>query len=94
VEVGPSISVFVQVTFVNVGNRSITSPPRLSEKQKKAYEESVEYPADVEIKQISGDNPTKRFIGWWGKSGEVLGEVPNIPKHISLLYGNRAKNTL
>jgi hypothetical protein len=78
--------VFFQVTFANVGNRRITSPLRLSMKQKKQYEYSVEYPADLEVKMLSNHSSQRRFIGWWGGSSHLLTVVSGIPKHISLLY--------
>jgi hypothetical protein len=77
--------VFFDVIFTNIGNRRITAPTSLAEKEIEDYEQSVVYPADLQIKRLVDDVSGPKFAGWW--SGSVaLESIRELPSHISLLF--------
>lgn len=78
--------VFFQIKLDNIGGRRITAPSVLSQKQIVDYEDSVEFPCDLQLRTLRGATSTSRFVGWWSKRDPLLSEIPGIPTHISVLY--------
>jgi hypothetical protein len=73
----------VRVRLENKGNRRITAPPELSPEQIRDYEDSVEFPADLQLRRV-GAGKLDSFIGWWGRTSD--GSTATSPAHVSLLY--------
>ncbi|HWZ80251.1 MAG TPA: hypothetical protein VNX87_27190 [Candidatus Sulfotelmatobacter sp.] len=82
---GQQFVVFFEVIFKNIGNRRITAPPRLTDNQIDDYEQSVRYPADLQIRELTNEDAGPRLAGWWSTSGG-LRKLDKVPDHISLLF--------
>jgi hypothetical protein len=70
------------IAITNTGHRRIVVDKQLSDAQKAEYENSIQYPGDLQIKRIK-KMPSPAFVGWWT---EVVESVQGLPEHISLLY--------
>jgi hypothetical protein len=51
-------------------------------------EESVLYPADLQIKKINATAKASSFLGWWSRKQKEgkLSIIEGMPAHISMLY--------
>ena len=65
------LAVFFDVIFTNIGNRRITASPRLTEEEIEDYEQSVVYPADLQVRRLGDDFAGPKFAGWWSKSNPL-----------------------
>lgn len=86
--------VHLDICLSNVGNRRLACPPFLDEDAFEDYEQSVDYPADLQIMRVKEDH-RPRYLGWWyGEKRKFLEPVKAdpleplmaIPLHINLLY--------
>lgn len=73
----------IDVTLQNTGNRRITAPAALSEKQQDDYERSVKYPCDLQLRAVP--RGAAGFVGWWS-SANAPETVQGVPEHVALLF--------
>jgi hypothetical protein len=84
--------VAIEVVLANIGNRRITAPAALSREPDRGWQNSFDYPADLQIKKLEPSTNVvgPKFANWWYNDG-LLADVENIPAHISLLDGFRRR---
>jgi hypothetical protein len=76
---------FLEVILLNIGSRRISAPPRLTKEEIEDYEQSVLYPADLQIRRLRDGFDGPKFVGWWSKAN-LLESVDGLPPHINLLF--------
>jgi len=77
--------VFCDVLLQNIGPRRITAPQSLAPDQRTEFEQSVTYPADLQLKRLADGELAPQLAGWWSSTG-VLESIPGVPEAVSLLY--------
>jgi hypothetical protein len=75
---------FVEIAIANTGNRRIYSAKKLSEKQKTEYEASIEYPCDLQIRNVGAPNAKCFYWDWWAAPEERLAHLSR-NDHVSVL---------
>jgi hypothetical protein len=62
---GSEYVVFLQVDLANIGGRRIIAAGRLSAQQREEYEDSVEYPCDLQVRSITPTEAVSPHLNWW-----------------------------